>query len=140
MQIGVWPRFAYDGRRKAQVPVPVLRHLAALVGKELSGETRIRAQRHLRVPQLRCVERLQPLQLLRAAQLRGELGRLLVALNQRALDVLLLAEGAAGNGKKKENGEPHRIKTRSPAPGFRGCRARTPAPLAPATSAFRRCA
>jgi hypothetical protein len=36
---------------------------------------------------------------------------LLVALNQRALNILLLAESAAGNREKKKNEEPHRVKT-----------------------------
>jgi hypothetical protein len=40
-------------------------------------------------------------------QLSGELGRLLVALNEGALNSLLLAEGAAGNREKKKNRKSH---------------------------------
>jgi hypothetical protein len=68
----------------------LLAHAAAL---ELSCKRRVGAQRRQRLAQLPGMRRLEPRALLRSAsQLGGELGGLLVALNERALDFLILGE------------------------------------------------
>jgi hypothetical protein len=52
------------------------------------------------IPELHCMEVLQPGDIC-AAHSRGELGRLLVALDQSALDFLLLGE--AGKHRKRQH-------------------------------------
>jgi hypothetical protein len=83
---------AHDGRRKTQLAL--LRHAVPLVWKQRRGNCRLRAHRYQRVAQLGGVQRFELLQAAPAAHLRREFGRLLIALDERALDLLLLREGA----------------------------------------------
>jgi hypothetical protein len=62
---------------------------------QLAGDLRVRMKRTARIPELDCVELLQPRHVC-APHAGCELGRLLVALDQSALDFLLL--GQAGEG------------------------------------------
>ncbi|HEU4644839.1 MAG TPA: hypothetical protein VFS80_04650 [Burkholderiales bacterium] len=79
----------------------LVRRLLPFVGPQF------RRQVLLHVPQLARREILQPLQLDqgRAAQACRKLLRALVALDQRALNVLLLREG--GQGERHQHDEPH---------------------------------
>jgi len=76
----------------------LVRQLLSFIGLQLAGDLRIGVKGTAGIPELQCMEVLQPSDVC-AAHPRGELGRLLVALDQRALDFLLLGE--AGEHRKR---------------------------------------
>jgi hypothetical protein len=77
----------------------LFRQLLSFIGLQLAGDLRVRMKGTAGIPELQCMEVLQAGDVC-AAHPCGELGRLLVALDQSALDFLLLGE--AGEHRKRQ--------------------------------------